>query len=128
MAAKLRMGVIGCGFYAQNHLNAWRDLGTVVELAAVCDVDPAKTKTAAAKFGVPKTYNDARQMLETEKLDFVDIVTTMPTHHQLVLLAASLKTPAIVQKPFAPTWAECIEMVAVYEKAGLPLMVHENFR
>ncbi len=22
----IRIGVIGCGFYAQNHLNAWRDL------------------------------------------------------------------------------------------------------
>ncbi len=128
MAARLHMGVIGCGFYAQNHLNAWRDLGAEVELAAVCDVDPAKANAAAAKFGVAKTYSDARQMLETEKLDFVDIVTTMPTHHQLVLLAASLKTPAIVQKPFAPTWAECIEMVEACEKAGLPLMVHENFR
>src|SRR5262245_7594784 len=103
MAAKLRLGVIGCGFYAQNHLNAWRDLGAEVELAAVCDVDATKTKAAAGKFGVPKTYTDARHMLESERLDFVDIVTTMPTHRTLVQLAAEHKTPAIVQKPFAPT-------------------------
>jgi predicted dehydrogenase len=122
------MGVIGCGFYAQNHLNAWRDLGDAVEIATVCDVDASKAKTAAAKFDVPKTYGDARRMLEAEKLDFVDIITTMPTHRELVLLAASLKTPTIVQKPFAPTWDDCAAMVAAFDKAGLPLMVHENFR
>lgn len=98
MAAKPRLGVIGCGFYAQNHLNAWRDLGAEVVVAAACDVDPAKTRAAAAKFAVPKTYSDARQMLEIEKLDFVDIVTTMPTHHQLVLLAASRRAAS----PTAP--------------------------
>jgi D-apiose dehydrogenase len=124
MAAKLRAGLIGCGFYAQNHLHAWRDLGAEVELAAVCDVDLDKAGAAAAKFAVPKAYGDARQMLETERLDFVDIVTTMPSHRALVLLAAAHKTPTIVQKPFAPTWADCIEMVEACEKAGVKLMVH----
>lgn len=128
MAAKLRLGLIGCGFYAQNHLNAWRDLGDEVELAAVCDTDIGKAKAAASIFAVPKSYGDAAEMLAKEKPDFVDIVTTMPSHRALVLLAAAHKTPAIVQKPFAPTWAECVEMVAACEKAGLPLMVHENFR
>ena len=128
MAAKLRAGLIGCGFYAQNHLHAWRDLAAEVELAAVCDTDTDKAKAAAAKFAVPKAYGDARQMLETEGLDFVDIVTTMPSHRALVLLAAAHKTPAIVQKPFAPTWQDCVEMVEACEKAGVQLMVHENFR
>ena len=26
MAARIRVGLIGCGFFAQNHLNAWKDL------------------------------------------------------------------------------------------------------
>ena len=58
----------------------------------------------------------------------MDIVTTMPSHKPLVLLAASHKMPAIVQKPFAPTWQECVDMVEACENAGVPLMVHENFR
>ena len=67
-------------------------------------------------------------MFATESLDFVDIVTTMPSHKSLVLLAASHKVPAIVQKPFAPTWQECLDMVDACGDAGVPLMVHENFR
>lgn len=128
MPQRLRAGLIGCGFFAGNHLNAWRDLGEEVELAAVCDLDREKARAAAEAFGVPAAYADAGEMLSSERLDFVDIVTTMPSHRPLVLLAASRGLPVIVQKPFAPTWAECVAMCEACEAAGVPLMVHENFR
>lgn len=125
--AKLRAGVIGCGFFAQNHLHAWNSIEGV-ELAAVCDRDPARAKAAAATFGAPGCYTDAAAMFAAEKLDFVDIATTMPTHRALVELAARHKVPTIVQKPFAPNWDDCVAMVGACKAAGIPLMVHENFR
>jgi predicted dehydrogenase len=128
MPSRLRAGLIGCGFYSRNHLHAWRDLSEHVELVAVCDRDEQKAEDAAKAFGVPRWYSDAARMLQAESLDFVDIVTTMPSHKPLVLLAASHEVPAIVQKPFAPTWQECLDMVEACRNAGVPLMVHENFR
>lgn len=128
MSSRLRAGLIGCGFYSRNHLHAWRDLAEHVELVAVCDHDEQKAQAAAEAFGVPRRYGDAARMLEAESLDFVDIVTTMPSHKPLVLLAASHKVPAIVQKPFAPTWQDCLDMVEACRNAGVSLMVHENFR
>lgn len=38
MTERYRAGLIGCGFFARNHLHAWRDLGESVELVAVCDL------------------------------------------------------------------------------------------
>jgi D-apiose dehydrogenase len=128
MSLRFRAGLIGCGFYSRNHLHAWRDLAGEVDLVAVCDRDEGKAEEAAKAFGVPRWYGDAARMFATESLDFVDIVTTMPSHKPLVLLAASHKVPAIVQKPFAPTWQECLDMVDACGDAGVPLMVHENFR
>lgn len=129
MAATLKGGLIGCGFFAQNHLHAWRDLADEgVELVAVCDLDESKAAEAARAFGVPRNYTDAGRMLQSERLHFVDIVTTMPTHRPLVELAAAHEVPAIVQKPFAPTLADCAAMVEACKAAGVPLMVHENFR
>lgn len=124
---RLRAGLIGCGFFARNHLFAWKDIAEV-ELVAVCDRDLSKAKAAAAEFGVAGVYGDAAKMFEREKLDFVDIVTTMPSHRSLVELAARHGVPTIVQKPFAPTWDDCVAMVEACEAAGVPLMVHENFR
>jgi predicted dehydrogenase len=125
--APLRGAVIGCGFFAQNHLHAWKDMAGV-EIVAVCDKDPAKAQAAAQKFGVPTWFDDAAAMFGSTKLDFVDIATTMPTHRALVELAARHRVPTIVQKPFAPHWDDCVAMVATCKAAGIPLMVHENFR
>jgi predicted dehydrogenase len=124
---KVRGAVIGCGFFAQNHLHAWNDIADV-RLVAVCDKDAAKAKAAAETFRVPAWYDNAEEMFASQKLDFVDIATTMPTHRALVELAARHRVPTIVQKPFAPTWDDCVAMVGACNAAGVPLMVHENFR
>ena len=74
----MRLAVIGCGFFAQNHLNGWRDLAAEgIELVAVCDIDATKAEEAAKTFAVPRFYGDAGALLDKEKVDFVDIVTRM---------------------------------------------------
>jgi predicted dehydrogenase len=124
---ELKAALIGCGFFAQNHLHAWREIDGV-RLVAVCDRDLQKARRASADFDVPRVYDDAVQLFEHEQLDFVDIATTMPSHRELVELAARYRVPVIVQKPFAPAWADCVAMVQACRQAGVPLMVHENFR
>jgi predicted dehydrogenase len=99
-----------------------------VELVAVCDIDPAKAKAAAETFGVAHSYTDPKALFEAERLDFVDIATRMDTHKDLVLLAVAHGIRTIVQKPFAPDWADCVAMVEAARDAGVPLAVHENFR
>lgn len=120
--------MIGCGFYAGNHLQAWRHLapeGAV--LAAVCDTDPDKAQAAGKAFGVPH-YTDAAAMLAAEKLNAVDIVTRQDTHRQLCELAIASGVAIIVQKPLAPSWEDCVAIMEAAEKAGAWLAVHENFR
>ena len=72
----LRVGVIGCGFFAENHLAAWASMDDVA-LAAVCDLDLGKARSAAERHKAGAAYADATEMLDREQLDFVDIVTTM---------------------------------------------------
>ena len=127
MTERLRGTVIGCGFFAENHLNAWASMPDV-ELVAVCDIDAVKAENAARKFGAERHYSDAATMLREQKPDFVDIATTVASHRALVELAAAERIPAIVQKPFGPSMADCEAMVAACAAARVPLMVHENFR
>lgn len=125
---QLRGAVVGCGFFAQNHLNAWQNVGGAT-IVAVCDLDAARTAAAVKKFeDINSAYSSLEEMLVTENLDFIDIVTTMDSHRELVECAASHRVPAIVQKPFAPTMEDARAMVEACQSAGIPLMVHENFR
>jgi len=121
-----RFALIGCGFFAQNHLHAWAEIPEV-ELVAVCDVDPDRAAAAAATFG-GTAYTDAADLLATEQLDFVDIATTAPTHRMMVELAAEHGVAAICQKPLAWEMADAKGMVQAMADRGLPFMVHENFR
>ncbi len=123
------VAVVGCGFFARNHLHAWKDLAPKgVEIKAVCDVDPAKAKAAAETFGVPRWYDDMERMLDEEKLDLVDIVTRVETHRTLVERSVGRRMPTIVQKPFGPDLATCRAMTEAARAAGVFLAVHENFR
>lgn len=123
----LKGALIGCGFFARNHLAAWRETPGA-EIVALCDHEPAKAAGLAQEFGIPRSYADAAVLAETEALDFVDIVTTVESHLPLVELFAARRVAVICQKPFARTLAEGQRMVAACESAGVTLMVHENWR
>ena len=125
---KTRIAMVGCGFYGQNHLHAWselRDKGA--ELVAVCDLDSAKAAAAGKAFGA-RPFTDVDQMLDTVPVDLVDIATRIDTHKELAAKASNRKIAAIVQKPFAPDWADCIAIVETAQRQGAWLAVHENFR
>ncbi len=123
----IRGGLIGCGFFARNHLHAW---GVVrgARLAAVCDRQIERAIAFAAETNGAAVYADPREMIGRERLDFVDIATTPETHRPLVELAAALKTSVICQKPLAPSLEDAQAMVEACRDAGVRLMVHENFR
>ncbi len=123
----LRGGLIGCGFFAANHLHAWRDAGGA-DIVALCDRDETRLNAAGGAFGIEALYTDAARMFAAERLDFVDIATTAPSHRALVELAARQRVPVICQKPFAPTPDPARAMTEAAAAAGIALMVHENFR
>jgi len=125
----LRGALIGCGFFAQNHLQAWRQLPGV-EIVALCDADAGRLAASGEAFGVEPAHRhaSARTLLDAEQLDFVDIATTVASHRPLVEMAAARGLHVICQKPFAATLADGEAMVAACERAGVRLMVHENFR
>ena len=123
----LRGGVIGCGFFARNHLHAWHEIEGI-EIAAVCDVDAERANAFARAFGVRAAYRDAEQMLRREALDFVDIVTQPAAHRALVERAAGHRTHVICQKPLADSLDDARAMVEACRAAGVRFMVHESFR
>jgi predicted dehydrogenase len=126
--SRIRICLIGCGFYAQNHLLAWNDLKSEgAELVGVCDLDRKKAAAAAEKFGA-RAFADAAAMLDELKPDAVDITTQMAAHRALARLAAERGIAAIVQKPLAPSWSDCVAIVETAGRHGTFLAVHENFR
>jgi predicted dehydrogenase len=67
-------------------------------------------------------------MMDRERPDFLDIVTRAETHLPLVQLSAQCRVAALCQKPMANTWAEALEIASVSRRAGIRLMMNENWR
>jgi D-apiose dehydrogenase len=121
-----RIAIVGCGFYAQNHLHAWKHLHSKgANLVAVCDLDPAEA--AGKRFEAP-WFTNVDKMLDAVDVDMVDIATRMDSHRQLAAKLADRKLAANVQKPFATKWDGCVAIVEYARSKGTWLAVHENFR
>jgi D-apiose dehydrogenase len=123
----LRFVMFGAGFWARYQLAAWKELSGAT-CTAIYNRTLEKARPLAEEFGVPRVCDDAEELLTTEKLDFVDIVTDVGSHGYFVRLAATHRLPAICQKPLAASLTEAEEMATACQRAGVPLLVHENFR
>ncbi len=123
----LRFAIFGTGFWAQFQLAGWLEVGGV-ECVACYNRTVSKAEALAERFGVPAVYGDAEELLRNEEVDFIDIITDVDTHAPFVELAAKYGKPVICQKPMAPDLTTARRMVAICREAGVPLMIHENWR
>jgi len=119
--------MIGAGFFARHHIDAWRRIKGV-QIVAVADHDGERAKAFAREFGIERWYTDAETMLDEIDCSFVDIVTRPAAHGALVRLAAERQKAIWCQKPFARTLTEAAELVELCERRGVRLMVNENWR
>lgn len=124
---KLRVATIGAGYFSQFHHDAWTRIEGI-SLVAVCDHDRAKAEAFAKRFGVPRVYTDAAAMLDAERPGLVDVISPPPSHLALIRLAAKRGIDVICQKPFCQSLTEAQTAVNEAERAGIRLVVHDNFR
>jgi len=122
-----RFAIMGTGFWSRFQLAAWQEVEGA-ECVALYNRTPAKAEELAHAFGIPRVYADPVRLLDSEVLDFIDVITSVETHSGFVHLAAERHLPVICQKPMAPTLAEAEQMVATCQAAQVPFFVHENWR
>lgn len=123
----LRIAAIGTGFFSHFQYEAWGRIEGV-EVVGTCSRSLANAEKLAAKFGIPKAYDDFGRMLDELQPDLVDIITPPENHLESVRESAKRGLRTICQKALAPTLEEAEEIVRIGEEAGIDLIIHENFR
>ena len=108
-----KSAIIGLGDIAGNHLAALRACPNV-ELAAACDIDPAKAGVAG---NVP-FFTDYRQMLAQVKPDCVHICLPHYLHYPVARVAVEAGAHVFCEKPLALDLAEAEAFMAL--EAGHP--------
>lgn len=119
----LKTAVIGCGKIADGHVEQLR-ASRRARIVAVCDTEPLMAEQLATRMAVPTYYSDAAQMLEIERPDVVHIATPPASHEALARLALSAGCHVFMEKPFAPTRAQTMAIIAAAEQAGRRISVN----
>ncbi|MBM1105878.1 Gfo/Idh/MocA family oxidoreductase [Aurantibacter crassamenti] len=124
---KLRGVCIGTGYFSHFQYEAWNRLDGV-EIVAVCGTSIAKAQAICDQYKFEKAYDNLEVMLQTEKPDFIDIITPPNTHLPFCQLAIKHNVHIICQKPLAPTYEESQQIAKSGAESNIRIMVHENFR
>jgi predicted dehydrogenase len=120
---KVRWGIIGCGDVTEVKSGPAFQKIENSELVAVMRRTGELAKDYAERHHVPKWYDEADQLINDPDVDAVYIATPPGSHKEYTIKAAKAGKPVYVEKPMARNLAECEEMIAACETAGVPLYV-----
>jgi predicted dehydrogenase len=97
---KVRVGLVGCGFAAELHMQGYRRCcGVDAEVSAVA-ARGDRVRDFAAKHRIGRVYRDATALLADPAIDVVDLCTPPATHAAMIVDAVRAGKHVICEKPF----------------------------
>lgn len=123
---KIKIGLIGCGRIAQEHLKAFANIDNVI-IQAMADNVPDKVRSTAEPYKC-STYTDYRNMIKSENLNAVVICTPPNKHCEMSAFAMSHGLHVFCEKPLALNVIEAGQMCHCAQKNKAILMMASKFR
>ena len=100
MRAPLRVGLVGAGFVARIHAEAYKRVpGQTVELRAVCASRRERAEAFAHEFAVERVVADLDELLHDGEVDLVDLCVPNHLHAPFAVKAARAGKHVVVEKP-----------------------------
>lgn len=126
MSKKLSIGVVGLGYWGPNLARNFSQLNAC-RLGGLCDINEERLQKIRETHPEVTRYRDFDAMLEEPLLDAVAVATPVRQHFPLVKAALLAGKHVLVEKPFAASSAECVELIELAARKGLTLMVGHTF-
>lgn len=99
--ARIRVGLVGCGFVSELHICAFRRVyGVDVEVAAVAARGDHVVEFAD-RHNIPRVYRGLAELIADRELDVVDICTPPNLHAEMIVASMQAGKHVICEKPFA---------------------------
>ncbi len=131
----LNVGMVGGGFMGKAHALGYAAMPmffwpapAIPVRRMVADVSPELSEEARSRFGFEKAARDWREIVESDEIDIVDIVTPNDSHAEIAIAAAKAGKHIMCEKPLARTGPEAKRMWEAARDAGIIHMVAFNYR
>jgi predicted dehydrogenase len=115
-----KIAVFGCGYWGQNLVRNFHQLGA---LAMVCDLAAEGRAKAREISPTAEVVDDFESVLRRSDIDAVALATPAETHRALAIRAMECGKDVFVEKPMALNALQGVEMNRVAEARGRVLMV-----
>jgi len=126
MTKKIKVGVVGCGYWGPNLVRNFRSLGDC-DLKVMCDMNEQRLTHLKSLYPEVEGAMDFNHMLNGIGLDAVVIATAVKAHFPLARASLLAGKHTMIEKPLASSTAQCEELIEIAEKNGLILMIGHTF-
>jgi len=124
----VKVGVLGAGAWARGaHLPGYRR-DPRCRVVAIADVEIDRARAAAQEFGVATATANARDVIEREDIDLVDVCTPSHTHFELTWAALEAGKHVLCEKPVAYDYHDTIRARDLARQKRLKTKVGLTFR
>jgi len=116
---KVRVGIIGTGWIAGNHVREYLKMPDV-ELVAVADIVPGKAEAFLAERGLDdiKCYPSHKELIESGDVEAVSICTYNTAHAECAIYALEHGVHVLLEKPMCVTLDEAVAICRAEKKSG----------
>ncbi len=126
MGRKIKIGVIGCGYWGPKLARNFHELGDA-ELAWMADFREDRLAHIRELYPFVKTTRDYHEMLASD-VDGVVIATPVLTHHFMAIEALEAGKHILVEKPLSAKVSDAVEIARTADRLGLVAMVGHTFQ
>ncbi len=123
--AKLKIGIVGCGFIANRKHLPMLLLHNDVEVVAFCDIIKDRAEASAKQFGTAdaKVYENYQDLVARKDIDIVHVCTPNSSHSEIAVAALQSGKHVMCEKPMAKTAAEAKAMLDAAKASGKKLTI-----
>jgi 1,5-anhydro-D-fructose reductase (1,5-anhydro-D-mannitol-forming) len=117
----IRWGILGCGNVTEVKSGPAYQKTTGFKIEAVMRRDAEKAADYAKRHNIGKYYSDADALINDPEIDAIYIATPPDTHHFYGLKVALAAKICCIEKPFAPSYTESLEIYETFKAKNIPL-------
>jgi predicted dehydrogenase len=125
MTEKLKVGVVGCGYWGPNLIRNFLAC-PLTEVTAICDANAERLEAMGRSFGNLRQIRSLDELLELP-LDAVAIATPVSTHFSLAERCLKAGLHVLVEKPLAATTREAQTLIDLANRHHGVLMVDHTY-
>lgn len=122
----INVGIIGYGYWGPNVARNFYNCRST-KLVSICDLNEKRLNLAKLNYPFIKEYSDPKDLVQSEDIDAVAVVTPVFTHYELAKLALENRKHVFVEKPFTSNVVQAEKLIDIADNKNLKIMVDHTF-